>query len=259
MTKLRYFTSACLLLILSVHFSFAADPQKDIEKRVNEFYEAFHKGNMKTAEKYVHPESVQYFRSQSQSSIVKYQLRKIDITPDGKEAFITMGVDSLVPMLGKVMTLDAQTTWRLHKGKWYLALGAPPPIHVLKAMERTPDKNVTELQFEKTEIDFGWKNQGDVVQVEFPFTNISDHTVTVSAGLVSMCNCIEVQVTQPTLAPGEKSSVLFRVVTSPFVFNYHQGIGLKVEPGGGIMNIDVYGFLDPVDQNQPTESTQTSP
>ncbi|OFV93852.1 MAG: hypothetical protein A3F68_08115 [Acidobacteria bacterium RIFCSPLOWO2_12_FULL_54_10] len=259
MTKLRYLATACFLLILSVHFSFAADPQKDIEKRVNEFYEAFSKGNMKTAEKFVHPESIQMFRAQAQSAILKYQLRKIDITPDGKEAFITMGVDSMVPLLGKVMTLDAQTTWRIHKGKWYLALGAPPPIHVLKAQEHPPDKKATELQFEKTAIDFGWKRQGDVVQVEFPFTNISDHAVTVSAALVSDCNCIEVQVTKPTLAPGEKSSVLFRVASSPFLLDYHQGIGIKVEPGGGILTLDVFGFLAPADQNPPTESTPASP
>ncbi|MBI3895241.1 MAG: DUF1573 domain-containing protein [Acidobacteria bacterium] len=260
MQKLSRFAYLCCLLSLAIAVAVAADPRKSLEDTVNRFYGAYIQSKWKTAEKYVDSESRDVFRVQPKGGVSRYEIRKIELSKDGQEAFVTVGLDTPVPQVGKVLTLNAETRWKLSKGKWYVIVGSPPPLPA--AMQAAPPpaaKPANELRFDYIEYDFGWKRQGDRVEVEFPFVNISDHPVQVTAALVTDCNCIEVKVSKETIAPGERASVLFHLVSSPFTFYYHQGIGIKVEPGGGSMILDITGFLAPAEYNPPTESSQATP
>ncbi|MBI3896112.1 MAG: DUF1573 domain-containing protein [Acidobacteria bacterium] len=254
---------ACLCCVLSLGMAIiaeAADPRKSLEDTVNRFYEAYIQSKWKTAEKYVDRESIEVFRSQPKGGVSRYEIRKIELSEGGQEALVTMGLDTPVPQVGKILTLNAETRWRLSKGKWYVIVGAPPPLTaVMQATSPPPVKPATELRFDYIEHDFGQKRQGDLILVEFPFVNVSDHPVQVTADLVSLCNCIEVKVSKNPVAPGERASVLFRLASTPFTFYYHQGIGIKVEPGGGSMILDIVGFLAPAEYNPPTERSQATP
>ncbi|MBI4460924.1 MAG: DUF1573 domain-containing protein [Acidobacteria bacterium] len=260
MQKLSRFAYLSCLLILDIAVAVAADPKKSLEDTVTRFYEAYIHSQWKTAEKYVDRESIEVFRAQPKGGVLKYAIRKIELSEGGKEALVTLGLDQPVAQVGRVMTLNVQTRWKLSKGKWYVVVASPPPLPaVMQAAPPPAEKPVAELHFDYTEYDFGWKRQGDRIAVEFPFVNVSDHPVQVSAALVSECNCIEVNVSKETVAPGERASVLFMLISSPFTFYYHQGIGITIEPGGGSMILDIAGFLAPAADNPPTESSQATP
>ena len=260
MQKLGRFACLNCLLLLGITAAVAADPRKSLEDTANRFYEAYVQSKWKTAEKYVDSESIEVFRSQPKGGISRHEIRKIELLEGGKEALVTVGLDTPVPQLGRVMTLNAQARWKLSKGKWYVVIGSPPPLPAaMQAAPPPPEKPVSELRFDYTEYDFGWKRQGDRVQIEFPFVNVSDHPVQVTTGLVSECNCIEVKVSKETIGPGERASVLFMLISGPFTFYYHQGISIKVEPGGGTMLLDITGFLAPAADNPPTENSQATP
>ena len=256
MRRLRKLLWACCLLIVGVSaLARAADTPKKLDETLRRFYEAYTHGQWKTAEQFVDPESRDVFRSQTHPGILKYEIKKIEMKNEGTEALVTVGVDQAVQMVGKVVTLSAQTQWRMVKGKWYMIIMAPPPIPAAMAgFHPTSDRPTPDLKFETREFDFGRKTQGDVVTIEFPFVNVADHPVQVAASLVSFCNCIEVKVSKETVAPGESAKVLFKVDTSPFTFYYHQGIGVTVQPGDGSAILDITGFLVPAADNPPAET-----
>ncbi|MBI4465097.1 MAG: DUF1573 domain-containing protein [Acidobacteria bacterium] len=254
--RIRNQFAVCVCLLVVAMTAEAADPEKSLRETVQKFYQACIEGKWKTAEQYVDRESVEVFRSNPPSGFYKFQIQKVEFQKEGNEALVTLGLDTPVAQVGgKIMTLNAQTIWRASKGKWYMVISKAPPLPALMEAARlaqTAPKLLTELKFDYIQYDFDYRRQGDRIEVEFPFVNVSDHPVQVSASLVTFCDCITVKVTQDTISPGEKASVLFTLEDStPFTFYYHQGIGVKVEPGGGTMNLHVIGFLAPAADNPP--------
>ncbi|MBI4443054.1 MAG: DUF1573 domain-containing protein [Acidobacteria bacterium] len=251
----KYFSILLCLFVGGAVAARAADPEQAVRQTVQRYYEACMAAQWKTAEKYVDRQSIEIFRANPPSRLLKYEIRKVEFRKEGQEAVVTVGVDSPVEQFGgRIMTLNAFTLWRLNKGKWYLVISPAPPLPVVMQAARLlpPPKKLVELQFDSPEADFGWKRQGDPVHLEFPFTNVSDHPVRVTASLVSICDCMSVTVSKETVAPGEKASVLFTIEDStPFTFNFHQGIGIKAEPGGGILDLDIIGFFAPASENPP--------
>ncbi|MBI2816753.1 MAG: DUF1573 domain-containing protein [Acidobacteria bacterium] len=253
----------CVIAVTAAVTATAADPQKKLEETLNRYYDAYIQSKWKTAEKYIDPESRDIFRSQPKPAILKYQIRNIELKPGGQQALATVGVDQEIPQFaGQVLTFNAITQWKLVKGKWYLFMAAPPPLpSVMKAsqvVKPVSDNPTPDLKFDYREYDFGEKRQGDVIEIEFPFENIADHPVQVTASLVTLCNCIDVGVSKETVAPGEKADVRFKLKSDPFTFYYHQGIGVKVEPGGGQAILDIVGFLFPAADN-PTLPPNAKP
>lgn len=243
-----------LFMVSAAQLGAAADPKKDLENTLHRFYDAYVQSKWSTAAQYVDPESRPVFLSQSKPGILKYEIRSIVLKNNGQGALVTVGVDQTVQMAGGVITLNAQTEWRLARGKWYLYITAPPPLpaSMKAAVKPTSDRPTSDLLFDYREFDFGIKRQGDVVSIEFPFKNATDHPIQVSASLVSLCNCIQVGVTKDTVAPGEKAAVWFKLKSDEFSFYYHQGIGVSVTPGDGTAILDITGFLNPADQNPPS-------
>ena len=259
----RFVSGICCLLIGTVMAS-AADPEKSLRETVQRFYQAALEAQWKTAEQYVDSQSRDLFRANPPGRFHKFEVRKVEFLKDKREALVTVGVDMPVAQIGgTVMTLNAQTVWRESKGKWYMLVNPAPPMPVVKGITSAAvakQVQLNELRFDYTEFDFGWKRQGDRVAIEFPFVNVSDHAVRVFASLVTTCNCITVSVSKETVAPGEKASVLFTLEDStPFTFYYHQGIGVRVEPGDGSAILDIVGFLAPASENPPESAAPSNP
>ena len=258
----RLITMFCLVTCSFAAIVRGADDneKKKLEDTVGQFYEALSQSKWKAAEQFVEPESREAFRAQPKNSFSKYQLQKIDMQNEGKEAIVTVGVDMPVAVLGgKVLTLGAMTQWKLSKGKWLMVVGTPPyPAGMASGGQAVSEKPTTDLRFDHHDFDFGQKRQGDAINVEFPFVNTTDHPVQVKASLVSICHCIEVKVSKETVAPGESASVIFKLDSTPYTFYFHQGIGVDVEPGDGKATLDVKGFLLPADSNPPLKESSNS-
>lgn len=255
--------SLLLTLIFSALHAFAGDPRKDLEESVNKFYDAYIKGNWKTAEKFVDPETVETFRAASKPTIYKYKLVDVQWITPAQHADVRVDVDVLVPQLTVVTTIPARTQWKKIKGKWLFRDQAPPPPPTspriedgFKASGRNiynPDEKSVSLKFDKIDFDFGVRRQGDIVKIQFPFTNVSDHPVKVKAALGNECHCITVGVSKETLAPGEQAYVDFVLDSTPFTFYYGQGISVYVlGPPKEETILDVRGFLNPAKDNPPT-------
>ena len=263
MRTVKYFPILLCLFVAGAVAARAADPEQAVRQTVQRYYEACFAAQWKTAEQYVDRQSVELFRANPPSRFYKFEILKVEFHKGGREALVTAGVDMPVSQFGgRIMTLNAYTQWRLNKGKWYLVISPAPtlPVAMQAARSLPPAKKLVELQFDHIELDFGWKRQGDPVQVEFPFTNVSDHPVQVTVAFVSFCDCMKATVSKETVAPGESASVRFSIDDStPFTFNFHQGIGVKVEPGGATMDVHVFGFLAPASENPPESEAPAKP
>ena len=68
------------------------------------------------------------------------------------------------------------------------------------------------VYFSKTKIDFGVKQQGDTVNVQFPVQNQGQSTLQLKK-VFGNCNCIRVKMEKNQLSPGESTNIAVRFLT----------------------------------------------
>ena len=87
--------------------------------------------------------------------------------------------------------------------------------------EVTPES--PKARFEKTEIDFGIKQQGDTVNVVFPVRNGGKSKLQLKK-VFGNCNCIQVSTNQYQLDPGESAEISVRFITDERLGNQEKTV-----------------------------------
>jgi hypothetical protein len=155
------------------------------------------------------------------------------------------------------------THWRLIKGVWYLELerpdasalksflaGTSPPVKPVPRPPAIP----AELKFETTWVGLEYVHRGEVKTARFPFTNISNHDVSVEIPDLGS-NCLRLKTPQKTFKPGESGVLEFEFDPSSFQFNVEQalsmGVTLKTLPGGAQARLTIAAVLLPDNEPPP--------
>ena len=81
------------------------------------------------------------------------------------------------------------------------------------------------IYFDKTEIDFGIKQQGDTVNVQFPVHNRGQSKLKLKK-VFGNCNCIRVGVVKTELNPGQSTNISVRFLTNDRLGNQEKTITL---------------------------------
>ncbi len=91
-----------------------------------------------------------------------------------------------------------------------LALAAPLTAQESKAAgwtdEAAGEVQLPGLTFEAAEKNFGTADEGETVQIEFPFINTSDRTITIS-NIKASCGCTTPELAKKVFAPGEGETI----------------------------------------------------
>ena len=111
-----------------------------------------------------------------------------------------------------------------------------------------PSLNSKDLKFESTWVSIGFVRKGEVKVARFPFTNVSQHTVTL-AEVKSTCPCLRMTSQQKEFKPGEAGAIEFTFDPSSFGFKTKLGLTLTVsietEPEHAMTELTVAAALLP--------------
>jgi hypothetical protein len=156
---------------------------------------------------------------------------------------------------GPPIFIPQTTRWRLVGRQWYLELPdphtaqrLPSPGEQQQASGPHFSVNSTDLKFESTWASLGFVHQGEVKVARFPFTNVSQRTVTV-ADAQSTCPCLRMTSQQKEFKPGEAGAIELTFDPSSFSFKSKLALTLSVsvqtEPEHALTQLTVAAALTP--------------
>jgi len=204
--------------------------------RVQEFYELLRTRQFSKAEALATKDSRERLRDQSLSPYMGFRILSAQLNPDGLSAKVNVEFTVIAAYMGGPMPMERQTTWRLEDNEWRIFVPQPPTTaaSTLEGMMASspgakPDKP-EELKFKGHRFGLGVMKPGDVGTAAFPFTNISDHDVTITE-IATDCDCIKVKPGKRLYKPGESGELVFDFDSSKFEYQYSQTMVVKTDPG----------------------------
>ena len=205
-----------LLSLLPANSRLLADSRSEqaLRTRVNELYSALRQSDWKKVEKYLTKDSRRIFRSEPKKNITEYQIDSVKVEPDGRSAQVVVRLPGPPSMIaGPPIFLPQTTRWQLVGGKWYMELSDPRLAGKLPAPSDQQQSsgphfkaNSSDLKFDTTYVGVGFVHKGEVKVARFPFTNVSQRTVTV-ADVQSTCPCLRLTSQQKEFKPGEAGAI----------------------------------------------------
>jgi len=248
---------ALLSLLLANTRVWADSPgEQALRARVDQLYSALRQGDWKKVEKYLTKDSRRIFRSEPKKTLTEYQVDSVKIEADGQSAQVVVRLPGPPTMIaGPPIFLPQTTRWQLVGGKWYMEL--PDPHHAGRLpgpsdQQQAPGPhfaiNSSDLKFDSTYASVGFVHKGEVKVARFPFTNVSQHTVTV-ADVQSSCPCLRLTSQQKEFKPGEAGALELTFDPSTFSFKARLALTLTVsvqtEPEHALTQLTVAAAITP--------------
>jgi hypothetical protein len=251
------------LFVTSVSAKVASSSEQALRERAEQLYGALQRGDWRQAEKYLTKESKPVFRNLAKKPVTAYEIQSTKLDTNGETAVVVVLIPFPTGFAPLPMRAPQTTHWRLVKGNWYLQLseshatlpeshatlpalgmtGARPPASSPPQPLRSKD-----LKFESTRVSAGYVHKGEVKVAVFPFTNVSQHVVTVSVGQTG-CDCLRLKTTQKEFKPGEAGVIEFELDPSTLNFDVRQALTISVmletEPEHAVTELTILAALTP--------------
>ena len=236
--------------------------------RVAEFYNLVLQGALFRAEAYVTEESRDLFRNQSRNSflgsnpVVGFKIDSVKLDPDGQGATAVVTVETFTQFSPTPLAVPRTSRWRLVKGAWYLVMSKPEPKtpgqDSLFSTPSKPKPQPEELKFKGHRFGFGIVQPGEIKTARFPFTNVTNHAVKLTAVLTS-CECLQVKTEKKEYKPGESGELLIEFNPEGYEHLYYQTIVVKTDPGDVRTNLDVEGYVALRPRQTPKTEEESKP
>ncbi len=172
--------------------------EEALRTRVEQVYAAYQQGDWSRVEKYLTKESKPFFRSQAKKPVLAHQILSIKLDPGGDTASVVVQIPASSPFAPQPVATSQTTHWRLLKGVWYMELSKPDPnaMQSLLGAAHRPTAPApplpaisAELKFQTTWVGLAYVHRGEVKTARFPFTNVSNHEVSVEIMQLG-CDCL---------------------------------------------------------------------
>ncbi len=223
------------------------DQEKALRTRVEEFYGLLQQGMWTRAEAYVTEDSLEEHRSQSKNRFLGFQIESTKIDPDGQSATAVVRVKFFAGLPPVPMEIPRTTRWRLVGDRWYLVTPRRDP-NALQSLfasrsTKTPGKKIAreELEFKGHNYSFGTIQPGEIKVARFPFTNVTDHVVTLT-DVVTGCPCLRLKTEKKVYKPGESGEIVIEFDPTDYERGYAQTIVVKTDPGSLTTHLNVGGY-----------------
>jgi hypothetical protein len=148
------------------------------------------------------------------------------------------------------MEMPRTTRWRLVGGKWLVVVARPDP-NAMQALFATLSGKAAakktapeELKFSGHTYNFANIQPGQIKVARFPFTNVTDHVVTIT-DVATGCPCLRLKTEQKVYKPGESGEIVIEFDSTDYEKGYAQTIVVKTEPGNLRTNLNVTGYIVP--------------
>ena len=90
----------------------------------------------------------------------------------------------------------------------------------------------------------GMIQPGQIKVARFPFTNVTDHPVTITS-IETFCDCLKAKIDKKEYKPGESGEVAIEFNPKGFERDYGATILVKTDPGDIPTHLTVLGFVVP--------------
>ena len=211
--------------------------EQALRRRVEEYYSHLQLGRWTEVEAYLTPQSVEIFREESKNAFLGFQIDSITIDPDGQSATGEVRIYYTIPQASTPVYLPKTTHWRLVNGVWYVDLPKPDPERFKNLFDSEarkaslpPSPPPAELKFQEDEIKMGLVKAGDLPVARFPFTNVTDHAVTITE-VRTGCKCLRLLTEKKEYQPGESGELAIEFDPIGYSYTYGQAVMVFTNPG----------------------------
>ena len=233
--------------------------EESLRKRVDEFYQLLQAVRIEQAEAFVTPDSKEVFRREKAGGFLGFKIDSVRLEPGGGKATVVVRVQQIVPHMMSPMTVPRETEWVWVDGLWYVAVTAPAAQEgdMKSLFKGTGVKSKTppgDLKFKDNRYVMGKIQTGQVTVAKFPFTNTSDHAVTLSR-IDTFCDCLKAKVAKEEFKPGESGELDVEFDSKGFKLDYAQTIVVKTDPGNQTAYLSVVGYVVPPQRDISKQKT----
>jgi len=213
-------------------------------------------GRYTQAEDYMTPESREPFRKIPKSPFLGFEIKTVNLDSDQKTAAVVVQVSAFMAGLSaQPVDMPYHSNWRLVDGIWYLVLPKEiptSPMNVLSAQSSSPrPAQVEELKFKGHHYNFAKMDPGQKKIARFPFTNISNHAVTISE-VITGTALLTVEDYKKEYKPGESGVLAIDFVPVDVERDYEQTIVFRTNPGNTLTYLLVSAYVTP----KPNETSK---
>jgi len=240
----------------------ASSSEQSLRTRVEGLYGALQQGSWAEVEKYLAKESRPTFRYQEKKPLLGYQIDSIKLDPSGNTAAVVVMVPTLLPIAPQPILKPQKTQWRLVRGVWYCEFSKPDPQAAQAAFiapshpqAHAPGLRLgsEDLKFQYVWVSLGETHGSEMKVARFPFTNISNHNVSLAEVEIS-CDCLRLKTQQKEFKPGEAGVIEFEFNPSSLQSDRVQALTLavvvKTQPENAVTKLTMGTALVP-DSEKP--------
>lgn len=232
-----------LLLVLFVSFALvpaattvqgqpSEAAEQALRKRVEEFYSRWQVAKWGETEAYVTEETKENFRRLPKKPVLDFRIESVKLDPEGDAATVVTMVKALAAMFPAMTEMPRTSRWRLLEGVWYIEIPKttlnPLAVPGAPGDEAPPPE---ELKFKGHRYHLGQIGPQQVKVARFPFTNVTDHVVTITEANTG-CPCLRVLTEKKVYQPGESGELAVEFNPSGYRYDFGHTFVLVTDPGG---------------------------
>lgn len=225
-----------------------SDQEQALRGRVEGFYSLMQVARWSQAEAYVAQDSLENYRDQSKKPFLDFEISSIQLDPGGESATVTVQMTFFTMYSPQPLTLPRSTRWRLVDGDWYVEVPKPDPAAMSKVFSSkgkgSSPRPPEELKFEGHRYGLGVLQPGEVKVARFPFTNVTDHVVTISEVILG-CECLKLKTEKMSYEPGESGELVIEFDSTGIEYQYGQSVMLKTAPGDRTTYLTIVAHVVP--------------
>jgi hypothetical protein len=222
----------------------AADAEKALRQRVEEFYKLQQDKKFRQAEDYVAEDSRDDYYAAKKQEVKDFQVVSVTLSDDNTKAHVTIKGKMTVLFNGvQEFLMTTQSTWKIDDGKWCWYLdpatrnltpfgvmstdsAGVPDIKGLDKKGEAPDLNdiLNKIVIDRREVVL----EGDLREFTVTITNGTNGPLSLALDPhVATIKGLEVSVDKPHLDGGEKANILLRRVGSA---TFDDTVYIRVDP-----------------------------
>ena len=232
-----------------------------LRQRAQQFYSLLQLRQMKQVEGFVAKDSRERLSSQPGTPILGFRILSVAVNPDGQTASLVAELTMMAQTLGQPVPVPRTTHWRLEDQEWRIEIPEPPAAGSVGSMMGAQPAQATkpeELKFQGHSYSLGVMKPGEHKEARFPFTNTSDHTVSILQ-IATGCDCLQVKTQQMRYKSGESGELVVEFDSTDYEFEYVQTVVLKTDPGEITSYLQIHAQVVPRDIAFPPNRPESSP
>jgi len=197
-----------------------------LASRVTEVYELAKAGQWRKMEALMTEDSKDIFYGQSKNPINEFEVKRIEVEPDGKTGKAVVDIKFAAGGFAQPMVLPQPSRWVFENGIWLLKL-EKPVAHPLAAFTQGGAAGPpSALRFDAREIEI----ERGAHEYVFRFENTGQQTLVVRAG-ADPCQCMDVSLDKDKYAPGESGKLRIKTAIDANMEPREFRVQVVAEPG----------------------------